>query len=134
MALFFNLQNLELEAQSNPEKLVALLTHHYEGKTLPSRNQKYKPSKRSLKGNSFILNPGPILYNRDLDSAYLSQYIKLAGRRDLSMFKLYKVISLDTSFYPELNLQSIKTNPLLNISNNLIQFKFEEIYHGSKIR
>lgn len=134
MALFFNINNLELEAQGNPDKLIALLTYHYEGKTLNSKNQKYKISKRSLKGNSYLLNPSPILYNKDIDSAYLSQYIKLAGRRDLSLFKLYNAIGLDTSFYPDLNMNNIKNNPLLIISNNLIQFKFEEIYHGSKVR
>lgn len=134
MALFFNLKLLESESQNNPEKLIALLRLHYEGKTLANKREKYKPSTKNLVGNSFILNPGPIVYNKDIDSAYLSQYVKLAGRRDLSLFRLYKAIGLDLSFFPDINLQVIKNNPLLNISNHQIRFKFEEIYHGTKIR
>lgn len=134
MALFFNLKLLESESQNNPEKLIALLRFHHEGKTLANKQEKYKPSTKSLVGNSFILNPGPIVYNKDIDSAYLSQYVKLAGRRDLSLFRLYKAIGLDLSFFPDINLQVIKNNPLLNISNHQIRFKFEEIYHGTKIR
>ena len=38
MALFFNINNLELEAQGNPDKLIALLTYDDEGKTLNSKN------------------------------------------------------------------------------------------------
>lgn len=134
MALFFNLKLLESESQNNPEKLIALLRLHYEGRTLANKKDKYKPSSKSLVGNSFILNPSPIVYNKDIDAAYLSQYIKLAGRRDLSLFRLYKAIALDLSFFPDINLQVIKNNPLLNISNHQIRFKFEEIYHGTKIR
>lgn len=133
MALFFNLKVLESEAENNPEKLITLLRYHKEGKTLPSRYDKYKPSKKSLKGNSYLLNPVPVLYNKEVDPAYLSQYIKLAGRRDVLMYKLHKFIQLDTSFFPELLLDKVKNNPLLKISNQLIYFKFEEIYCGSKI-
>lgn len=133
MALFFNLKILESEAQNNPEKLVTLLRYHKEGKTLASKYDKYKPCKESLKGNSFILNPDPVLYNRELDQSYLSQYIKLAGRRDLMMYKLHQFIQLDTSFFPELLLDKLKNNPLLKISNQLIYFKFEEIHCGSKV-
>lgn len=134
MALFFNLKLLESQSTSNPEKLIALLRFHYEGKTIANKRNKYNPSTKSLVGNSFILNPVPILYNKDTDPAYLSQYVKLAGRRDLSLFKLYRFIALDLSYYPDIDLNSIKTNPLLNISNHQIRFKFEEIYHGTKIR
>ena len=133
MALFFNLKILESEAQNNAEKLVTLLKYHKEGKTLASKYDKYKPSKKSLKGNSFILNPDSILYNEQVDVSYLAQYIKLAGRRDLMLYKLHNFIQLDTTFFPDLLLDKLKTNPLLKFSNQLIYFKFEETYCGSKV-
>lgn len=133
MALFFNLKVLESEAGNDPEKLVTLLRYHKEGKTLASRSDKYKPSKKSLVGNSYLLNPNPVLYNKELDPVYLSQYIKVAGRRDILLYRMHGFAQLDTSFFPELLLDKLKNNPLLKISNQLIYFKFEEIYCGSKI-
>ena len=133
MALFFNLKNLESESQNNAEKLVCLLRYHHQGVTVVNKYAKYKPSKSSLKGTSFILCPRPVLYGENIEIAYLSQYIKLCGRRDWLLYKTHKFAGLDTSFYPDLLVENIKTNPLLKISNKLIYFKFEEIYCGSKI-
>lgn len=133
MALFFNLDILEREAAGDPDKFLALLNYHHSGSIPSSSRSKYKPSKYSLQGNSFILNPTPVLTNESYDSGYRVQYIKLAGRRDYLLYKIYGVITLDRSFFPDLNVEKIKNNPLLIIETNLIKFKFEEIQNGSKV-
>jgi len=134
MALFFNLEILEREAAGDPDKFLALLNYHHSGSIPSSSNTKYKPSKYSLKGNSFLLNPKPILCNESHESGFRTQYIRLAGRRDYLLYKLYGVTSLDRSFFPDLDIEKIKNNPLLIIETNLIKFKYEEIQNGSKIR
>lgn len=133
MALFFNIKILEEQAGQDSIKFIELLKYHHRGIKLVNKWTKYKPSKVSLHGNSFLLNPVPVLYNTEHDSAHIVQYIKLAGRRDLMLYKTHGFISLDCSFYPDLIIDNIKHNPLLTISNQLISFKFEEIYNGSKI-
>lgn len=134
MALFFNLDILEREAAGDPDKFLTLLNYHHSGSIPSSSRSKYKPSKYSLKGNSFLLNPTPVLTNEFYDSAYRTQYIRLAGRRDYLLYKIYGVITLDRSFFPDLDLEKIKNNPLLIIETNLIKFKYEEIQNGFKIR
>lgn len=134
MSLFFNLEILEKEAGSDQLKFLALLEYHYRGTIAASQRSKYVPSKQSLRGYSFILNPEPLFNQDGLNSAYLVQYVKLAGRRSWSTYKFYNSKTLDVSFFPDLNLLKLKTNPLLTITNKLIYFKFEETYNGSKIR
>lgn len=133
MALFFNIHILEEQAEADPQKLIQLLKYHLEGVKVVSKKAKYKPSRISLNGNSFLLNPRPVLYSTEYDVAHLAQYIKLAGRRDLMLYKAYGFIGLHTSYYPDLLIENIKHNPLLTISNQTINFKFEEIYNGTKI-
>jgi hypothetical protein len=133
MALFFNLEVLEREAAGDPDKFLALLTYHHRGSIPLSSKSKYKPSKTSLKGSSYLLNPDPVLNLENIDTGYRTQYIRLAGRRDWFLYKTYGVITLDRSFFPDLLIDKIKSNPLLIIETNLIKFKYEEIYNGSKI-
>jgi hypothetical protein len=132
MALFFNLEVLEREAAGDPDKFLALLTYHHRGSIPLSSKSKYKPSKTSLKGGSYLLNPDPVLNLENIDPGYRTQYIRLAGRRDWFFYKTYGVITLDRSFFPDLLIDKIKSNPLLIIETNLIKFKYEEIKNGSK--
>lgn len=133
MALFFNLEILEREAANDPDKFIALLTYHHCGSIPSSSKTKYKPGKYSLKGNSFLLNPEPILFNESYDVGFRVQYCRLAGRRDYLLYKIYGVTSLDRSFFPDLSIEKIKNNPLLIIETTQIKFKFEEIKNGSKV-
>ena len=134
MALFFNLQVLEREAAGDSDKLIFLLKSHHYGSIPSNFKSKYKPLKTSLSGNSFILNPDPILKYSTCDSVYISQYIRLCGRRDLLMYRTHGIIYLDRSFFPDLAIEKIQNNPLLIIEPTLIKFKFEETYNGIKIR
>ena len=134
MSLFFNLELLEKEAQTDQLKFLALLEYHYRGSIPSKTNCKYKPCVKSLRGYSFILNPEPLFNQDGMNSVYLVQYVKLAGRRPWSLYKLHGQKALEISYFPDLNLAKLKSNPLLNITNKLIYFKFEETYNGSKIR
>ena len=126
MLLFFNLDALEQEAGTDSEKFLWLLYYHHTKAIPKSRNSKYKPSKTNLTGTSWLLKPDP-LFELSIDNNYIVQYIKLAARRSYSFYKFYGIKTLDRSLFPDLNLENIKTNPLLKITNNLIYFKYEEI-------
>ena len=127
MALFFNLETLQREAGNDPEKLIALLEYHYKN-TLPKhRFVKYKPSKVPLTGYSFILNPGPVFNLRDHDVNYVVQYIKLCAMRDYAHYKFHGIRHLDTTYFPDLNIDKIKTNPLLKLATKQINFKYEDL-------
>jgi len=125
MALFFNLQALEAQSGTDAHKFMALLEYHY-SKRLPSKYSKYHPSKVPLNGTSYILNPLALFEDKSTDILYKLQYIKLAGRRDYSLYKLYKYKSLQLSYYPDIIYDTIKHNPLLTITPTEITFKYEE--------
>lgn len=124
MALFFNLDTLEAQSCNDSVKFIGMLWYHY-SRRLPSRYSKIKPSRVSLSGHSFLLNPEP-LFNDNTDILYKVQYIKLAARRDWNLYKQYKYKSLQTSFFPDLNYDAIRSNPLLKITPTEITFKYEE--------
>ena len=124
MALFFNLQTLEDQSGNNAEKFLSMLWYHY-SRRLPGKYSKLKPSKVSLLGDSFLLAPEPLFVD-NTDILYLVQYIKLAALRDWSLYKQYKYKSLQTSFFPDLNYDAIRSNPLLKITPTEITFKYEE--------
>lgn len=121
--LFFDLDLLEKLDSITTVPALKLL---YSG-SIP----KYKRSRLNFvklrPGNSFLLNPEPLLNDTSTDPSYIVQYIRLAGRRNYGMYKLYKIKYLDLSYYPEILLDKIKHNPLLTIANNKIYFKYEEI-------
>lgn len=127
MTLFFNLQTLEAKTKNNPKLLVDTLQLHFLNKTLP-RNAlaKTKPLKSISGGNSFLLNAAPLFADKTTDIIYKAQYIKLAGRRDYLHYKLYGTKYLDLSYFLDINLDYIKHNPLLTITDNKIKFKYEE--------
>lgn len=121
MTLFFDILTLEHESKNDPKSMLSLLKQW-----LYKDNPYAKPIKKSLSGKSFLLNPKPLLYERTTDPIYIVQYIKLAGRRDYTEYKLFKNKHLDLNLYPDINLDAIKHNPLITIANNKIYFKFEE--------
>ena len=124
MTVFFNLQTLEAQSCNDSNKFMAMLEYHY-SKKLPSKYSKYKPSKVSLSGNSYLLNPVDLFNDKSTDILYKLQYVKLAGRREYSLYKLYKSKSLQLSYYPDIIYDAIKHNPLLQITQSEILFKYE---------
>lgn len=125
MALFFNLKTLEQQSNGDSSKFMAMLEYHY-SKRLPYKYSKHKPSKVSLAGNCFILNPESLFADKSIDILFKIQYIKLAARRDYNLYKQYNYRALQKSYYPDIDYNSIKYNPLLTITNTEILFKYEE--------
>ena len=126
MTLFFNLNLLENKTQCDPIKLVEQLRLHFIRKSIP-KNQysKIKPI-FNLKGNSFLINPARLFTDTSTDIVHKAQYIRLAGRRNYAIYKHYGYTYLDLSFYSDIDLNAIKSNPLLKITENKINFKYEE--------
>ena len=124
MTFFFNLDNLEKESCNNSTTFMAILDTIYY-KKLPNRRKGIKPVKLNMHGSSFILNLEPLLKLSDIDTIYIVQYIKLCAKRDYNMYKMFGVKTLDLSYYPDINLSAIKSNPLLQITKSEIHFKYE---------
>jgi hypothetical protein len=125
MTLFFNLETLQAQCNNDPNKFMAMLEYHY-SKRLPKKRSLYKPSKVSLLGNSYLLNPKDLFLDKSTDILYKLQYVKLAARRDYTAYTLYNYKALQTSYFPDIKYDLIKQNPLLNITSNEIFFKYEE--------
>ena len=117
---------LESETQCDSVKLVETLRLHFIRKSIP-KNQysKIKPI-FNLKGNSFLINPARLFTDTSTDIVHKAQYIRLAGRRNYAIYKHYGYTYLDLSFYSDIDLNAIKSNPLLKITENKINFKYEE--------
>lgn len=100
------------------------MLERHSGKKLIPKNNRDKPYYRNLAGHSFLLDAAS-LFSDTSDIAYKAQYIRLAGRRDYSLYKLYRVTYLDLSYFKDIDLDAIKHNPLLTITQNKIYFKYE---------
>ena len=126
MTLFFNLQLLEQRTSCNPKQLVETLRLHFQKKTIPRNSKQLVKPLKNMVGSSFLLNPDLLFADKITDISYIAQYIRLAGRRDYTTYKLYGHKYLDLSFFLDIDVNSIKTNPLLKITENKIYFKYEE--------
>lgn len=131
MTLFFDIGKLEQASKGDSKKFISILENHYKQK-LPKRGLG-RPI--VINGTSFLVNPVP-LFESKVDSAFKVQYVRLAAKRDYTLYKYYGAYQLPRSYYPDLNLDAIKHNPLLNITDSEIQFLLEdkkEISNGISI-
>lgn len=126
MTLFFNLEMLEKEAGNNLKKFLAIL-EAFHNKKLPSNRRGALCRKQiNLVGSCYLLNPDPLFKLTNTDIIFIIQYIKLAARRDYSFYKHFGTKTLLLSYFPDLNIRNISSNPLLKITDKEIFFKFEE--------
>ena len=124
--LRFNVLVLENKTNNDPIYMIEALKHWYNKEFLLSRNYKgYKPLKVSLHGSGYLLNP-EAFFNNTADVLFKAQYLKLAGRRDYGEFKTMGISYLDLTYFSDLNIEAVKSNPLLKIENNKIYFKLEK--------
>ncbi len=127
MILFFNLELLEKETKGDLHYMVVALQRWFKKDLVPKNaKQKYKPLSKSLHGSSFLLKPEPFFDDTTTDIIWRVQYLKLAAKRDYTLYKLYGLTYLDTTYIPDLNLTAIEANPLLKIIEHKIYFKYEE--------
>lgn len=78
-----------------------------------------------MAGSSYLLNFDDLLHHVG-DTLWKGQYIRLAARRDYMLYKMYRAKYLDLSYFPDIDINAIKHNPLLEIVGNKLYFKFEE--------
>lgn len=121
--LFFNLTNLLKAGENNSNKIVNELERYYLYKS-NKLNGYYLPKVSLFGGSSFLINPKELFMDIS-HTDFKAQYILLAGRRDYTLYKEYKITTLDLSFFPDLQIDKIKNNPLLDITTQHIKFKFE---------
>jgi hypothetical protein len=112
--LKFDLYKLKKLAGENPKKLVDLLQNHC------------RILNPKIIGSNFLLNPNEFFLDRSIDILYKAQYIELAGRRSYQQYTDLGYKHLDLTYYPDLNKNAIKYNPIITIENNKIYFKYEE--------
>lgn len=124
--LFFDLTILEAGTSCDPPWLVTALYKFWKGQLLPRNiTESYKPLPNMRSGSSFLLNPRDLFKDRSVDYSCKAQYIRLAGRRNFADYKSYSQVSLDTSYFPDLDIKALQYNPLLTLNNNHIHFKYE---------
>jgi hypothetical protein len=124
--LFFNVKTLEEKTLCDPHYMVMALWYWYKKITIPKRYAtKYKPLK-NISGFSYLLKPEAFFKDKTTDIIWKAQVIRLAGRRDYTLYKLYGFKFLDLSYFPDIDIKSIESNPLISITDNKIYFKYEE--------
>jgi hypothetical protein len=115
----FNLDKLLKLSKGDSTAILKNLKEYYEAK-----KQKTLP-KYALSGQSWIINPEPLFYKHEVDIGFRVQYILLAARRDYYLYRTYGTKSLILSYFPDLEIDKIKHNPLLIITKTEIKFKYE---------
>lgn len=122
--LFYNLAKLQQYADGNSLVLVKELERYYLHKNNKLKGY-YLPKYSLVGGSSFLINPASLFNDRSTLDVFKAQYIILAGKRDYNIYKEYTVNTLDLSYFPDLQLEKLKNNPLLDITQQHIKFKYE---------
>jgi hypothetical protein len=123
MTLRFNLEKLQKKTKQHWDLLDILLDYRA-GKWVRLQNNKITSD--MFDGPSFLLNPNQLLNDKQTDRLFIVQYIKLAGRRSWQFYKELGYKFLDLTYYPDIDISLLKYNPLLEIKNKRIYFKYEE--------
>jgi len=130
--LFFDILVLEQETLCDPDYMLQALRFHWQKRTIAKhKHSVYKPIKKSLAGSSFLLNPEGFFTDKTTDIRYLAQYLRLSARRDYTLYKTHRIKYLDLTYFSDLNLLALESNPLLEITNKQIKFKYEELTNGN---
>lgn len=79
---------------------------------------------KNITGSSYLLNTD-ILFKR-YPPAQLDHYVELASKRNYLDYKFNNFTGLDLELYPEISIQKIKNNPLLELQNKILYFKQEK--------
>ncbi len=119
--MFFDLNKLQKESGNDPNLMLKMLENWYYNKMPKNFLDSKNFAKVSLHGDSFILHPQKLFASK-ADQYYKLQYIVLAAKRDYLFYKLYGIEYLDLSYFPDLNLDKIKGNPLMSVDGNKLNF------------
>lgn len=125
--VIFSLQKLQAQAGNDPKKFLFFLYKWYKTKnTVKMRKDSYVMKYPLTGGSSFLVNPDPLFtLAKTVDILHIVQYVVLAAHRDLLLYKQFNITTLPLSYFPDLDLENLKSNPLLEVTNSEIKFKYE---------
>jgi hypothetical protein len=123
MVLRFNLEKLQQKSKQHWD-LLDILRDYRGGRWVKLNNAKITSDMFS--GPSFLLKPDQLLDDTRTDRLFIVQYLKLAGRRNWQFYQDLGYKFLDLTYYPDIEITTLKYNPLLEIKNKRIHFKYEE--------
>jgi hypothetical protein len=127
--IFYNWKKIRKETNGKVGDIVAvlyILTYQKEP-PINRKDRRFKFWQKSFHGESFLLNPEPLLIQRNRYSdTEIAQYAGIASLRNYFDYQSKKDTTLDLLFYT--GKQDILTqNRLLRVENDRIHFKFEEV-------
>ena len=127
--IFYNWKKIRKETNGKVGDIVAvlyILTYQKEP-PINRKDRRFKFWQKSFHGESFLLNPEPLLIQRNRYSdTEIAQYAGIASLRNYFDYQSKKDTTLDLLFYT--GKQEILTqNRLLRVENGRIHFKFEEV-------
>lgn len=120
---YFDMRKLEKASANNSVYMLNLLENFF-AKKLPKTRYGVKDHVDLSGGSSFLVNPKRLFSSR-VDADYKAQYVILASRRDVLHYAEYGVTYLDLSFWPDVLVDRLVNNPLLEIADNKIHFLLE---------
>lgn len=85
----------------------------------------YRYMQKDFSGDSYLLNPWPLVFTKEYTVKEIADYIGLASFRKYSEYLTTNDAGLDILHSP-LSEAQIKQNRLLSIENGRIRFKYEE--------
>lgn len=127
--MFFDLKTLQRESQGDPKLMLLMLENFFYNKLPKNKRDMKNFCSKNLTGDSFILNPQRLFVDK-ADILYKVQYIILAAKRDYIFYKIYGVKYLDLSYFPDLDINKIRGNPLMEVIDNKLYFKLEGNTNG----
>jgi hypothetical protein len=121
---YYNIEKL-LKASKNDPILTFKMLENYYYKVVPKSRKALKYTANLSEGNNFLINTEKLL-DSPVDINHKFQYLLLTSKRDILMYAEYGCTYLDLSYWPDLLVDRIKSNPLLNITQTKIHFLFED--------
>ena len=127
--IFYNWKKILKETNGKVVDIVAILYILTYKKEPPinRKDRRFKFWQKSFHGDSFLVNPEPLLIQRTRYSdVEIAQYAGIASLRNVFEYQSRKDTTLDLLVYT--GKQDILTqNRLLHVENGRIHFKFEEV-------
>lgn len=127
--MFFDMKTLHIESENRPELMLKMLENYFYNRIPKNKADRVNFSAKNLIGDSFILSPARLFFSK-VDVNYKVQYIILAAKRDYMFYRIYAVTYLDLSYFPDLDINKIRGNPLMEVINNKLYFKLEGNTNG----
>ena len=91
----------------------------------PENNVIKEANKPWPTGYCYLVNVDEVL-RRAQDPNYLYYYLELASKRDLFDYKMRAVVYLRIQFVPEYLMGLVETNPMLEVKDDKLYFKYEQ--------